>query len=628
MTPDQLEKDFTASVTNMQHTRDTWDLLLNIAYAKLSTEKGFKSRVREGSLSSLLWERSARVVAQFPTGRLRSLSKSNEGKAMLMDLVWNKYVIPNANTDYSFMTKLRLWDYYSLVYGAMPMQYDYRIDDEYVGPDARLIDPRYCYPQVGRTSLNSCDRVYIVTFHGKSYLEARKKFDDWQGGVIDDILGKLDEDSQPDGTSENATDLQQSREENANLHKGQVRLVTMFERGTKGRWITFAPDYDYQILRDIPNPHESGRIPVVFKYAMPLIDSIWGMGDVERGASLQRAIDTVVNLNLDFTKFKIFPPMWYKDGTNIGQLRYEPGARWKLNNGGNDIGFLNPNASSTNEFQAIYQFLKGGLLNQNGTTDTTISSEDKLPGYGRTPQALDQLQKRENARDQWDRNMFEEAYEDLSNGMINLLGTKQAKSIDFHIFDDDVRDLYNAGFKDVMEIYDDAKTFQVGTDPETGNGALDWIVNNHGTAKLTVDQQRLGGKWLYQIDAGTTAANDQQEEFNRVITVANFLASPAGQWLVQGATQENRNIDRAELLDQVITSSGIQNKDKIFDPLGQQTAAAQPPQFDPSMLKNPQLAQQAQGMPQQPTPTGAPVQPDQSADQQVNDGSQAVGVTQ
>ena len=312
MKASDLGKDYQEARTNMIHTHELWRALLDIAYAKLSTEKGFKSRVREGSLSSLILERSSRVVAQLPTGRIRSLSRRDQGKAMLMDLVWTKYVIPNAKSQWSFMTKLRMWDYYSLVYGAMPVQYDYRVDEDYVGPDFRVINPTECFPQVGNTSLNDCDAVYIVTHHSKRYLQSRMKFKDWNRAAVQTILNKVTEKHQPSDTKETTTNLQQERGEAATLHQGQITLVTRYERGKNGHWITFAPDFENIVVRNIKNPHESGRIPVVFKYAIPLIDSLWGMGDVERGASLQRAIDTTVNLNLDFSKFKIFPPMWYK----------------------------------------------------------------------------------------------------------------------------------------------------------------------------------------------------------------------------------------------------------------------------------------------------------------------------
>ena len=56
MKASDLGKDYQESRTNMIQTHETWRVLLDIAYAKLSTEKGFKSRVREGSLSSLILE--------------------------------------------------------------------------------------------------------------------------------------------------------------------------------------------------------------------------------------------------------------------------------------------------------------------------------------------------------------------------------------------------------------------------------------------------------------------------------------------------------------------------------------------------------------------------------------------
>ncbi|HEU5187274.1 MAG TPA: hypothetical protein VFT87_02100, partial [Candidatus Saccharimonadales bacterium] len=275
------------------------------------------------------------------------------------------------------------------------------IDDEYVGPDCALIRPEYCYPQAGRTSLQSCRAVFVETFHDPEYLQAKLKLPDWNHDAIRKVLElhAENEDRQPSSDGE-TTSTQEERGESSTLHQGQIKLVTRYERGKKGRWITFAPDYDCELyLRDIQNPHESGRIPIVFKYAMPLIDSIWGMGDVERGESLQKAVDTSVNMNLDFGKFKLYPPMWYKDGVNKSQLRYEPYAKWKLpNKWGEDAGFVSTGAQSSQEFQIVYQFLKGALLNQNGTTDTTISSQDKMPGYGRTPEALQQIERRENAR--------------------------------------------------------------------------------------------------------------------------------------------------------------------------------------------------------------------------------------
>lgn len=597
---EKLKKEYQTSKTNMQHFRDHWKLLLDIAYARLSTEKGFKSRVREGSLSSLIYERAARVVAQPPTGVVRALSRNDTGKSLLMSLVWNKYVIPNANTDFSFTIKLRMWDYYSLIFGAMPFIYDWRIDDEYIGPDATLIHPNHCFPQVGRLSLNSCRRVYVETFHDPEYLKSKMKLEGWNAKVIAKILKDFDENSQPSSDGSEQTHLQNDRGEDNDLHKGQIKLVTCYERGAAGRWVTFAPDFDCEDnLRDIQNPHQSGRIPIVFKYAMPLIDSIWGMGDVERGESLQRAIDTAINLGLDFTKFKIFPPMWYTQGVNKSQLRYEPSAKWNLPGPwGTSAGFVSHNTNSTNESQMVYQFLKGALLNQNGTTDTTISADAKMPGYGKTPDALKQLEKRENARDQWDRNMFEEAYEELANGMINLIGARQAVPMDFHIFDEDITDLVKAGFTDLLDLYESAKSYRV------VNGKLEEYINDHGTAKITLQPERLGGKYLFQIDANSSIASDEVEEFEKTKGIIELLATPAGQAMIEAAKAKGFEFHPEELLKQLLITSGIRNRDKIYTPIPE---GDQDEEFDArSMIKDPSLLQQLEEI---EASAAAPAQP-------------------
>lgn len=602
---EKLKSNYQDARGSMRTFRERWGTLLDIAYARLSTEKGFKSRVREGSLSSLIWERSARVVAQLPTGRVRSLSTRDEGKSLLMDLVWTKHIIPNANTDYSFKIKLRMWDYYSLVYGAMPMFYDYRIDDEYVGPDATLLDPRYCFPEAGRTSLQSCQRVYVESYHNREWLEARKSLPEWDSAAIDKILKATESNAMPANDPSDTTPLQEERGQGADLHKGQIKLVTMYERGKEGRWITFAPDPECVVLRNIQNPHESGRIPVVFKYAMPLIDSIWGMGDIERGESLQKAVDTAVNLNLDFGKFKLYPPMWYTDGQNKSQLRYEPNAKWKLSAPwGQSAGFVNPGGQSSNEFQIMYQFLKGALLNQNGTTDATISSDDKIPGQGKTPQALERIEKRENARDQWDRDMFDEAFTELANGMINLVGTKQSVPMDFHIFDEDVQELVKSGFKDILEIYDSAKSYKI------QDNKLEEIINDQGVAKVTIQPERLGGKYIFQMDSNSSKANDESEEFERIKGTMEFLSTPTGAAMMEAARTKGREVHLDELLNQYFISAGFKNREKIFSASPEENSE----DFNPDMITDPNLKAEYErliggGMVEEDVPAPAPEMP-------------------
>lgn len=610
-TGESLHAEFHTAKNSMQQFRTKWEDFLDTAYARLVNQAGFKSRVREGTLSNLLWERSARVVSQLPTGRIQALEKDDIGKSKLMDLVWHKYVMSGANTDYSFFTKLRMWDYYSMVYGACPAFYDYRVDDEYTGPDWSVMDPRYVFPQAGRLSVQRCQFVFVEAYHNKEYVKSKVGVANWNTNNLNKILAEWKDGAQPDN-SRRMTNLQNDRGQSIDLHRGEIQLVTKYERGKSGHWVTFAPQYDNMVVRDIPNPHKSGRIPVVFKFCFPLLDSIWGMGDVERGQSLQNAVDSFVNLSMDFAKFKLYPPMWYTNDVQPSQLRYEPAAKWKLPNGQDSAGFMQVSGNYSQEFTNGYQFLKGALMNQNGTTDTRIGADGGDTQQGKTPEAIQENSSKENARDNWDRSMLEEAYEELANGMINLIGTKQPKSIEFHIFDDDIKSIYESGNKDVIEVFSSAKKPKI-----TDDGELDWELNGKGAAKLTLGPGDLKGAYRYMIDPGTTMAADDEDQLEHYEKVFELMQSPVWPQFVQGLQQDGRNFDYGNFAKQYFIDTGIENWEDILPETANQTNPGAKP-FDPSMLKDPQAlaAWQQQGDSQSPMDPQAMQQQAQQQQQQ------------
>ncbi len=603
-TIEQLNREFHVAKNSMQQFRTKWEDYLDTAYARLVNQAGFKSRVREGTLSNLLWERAARVVAQLPTGRIQALDKDDVGKSKLMDLVWHKYVMPGANTDYSFFTKLRMWDYYSMVYGACPAIYDYRVDDEYTGPDWTVLDPRYVFPQAGRLSIQRCQYVFIEAYHNKEYIKSKVDNSGWITENLNKIISEWKDGAQPDN-SRRITNLQNDRGQSIDLHRGEIQLVTKYERGKKGHWITFAPQYDNMIVRDIPNPHKNGRLPVVFKFCFPLLDSIWGMGDVERGQSLQNAIDSFINMAMDFSKFRLYPMSYYTDGVNASQIRYEPGAKTKLPNK-DAFGFIEPSASSSQEMTEGYQFMSGALNRQNGSTTTNIAQGEGSPSQGKTPKAIQENQQTENARDNWDTAMLEDGINELSNGMINLIGTKQPSAIEFHIFDDDIKSIYDSGGKDVIEIFDSAKKHIV-----TEGGELDWELSGKGAAKLTLGPDDLKGAYRYEMDSDTTRQADDDDESQSYDMLLEAMGTDAWSRLEQGWMQEGRQFSYGNFGKKMLIAKGIDNWEDLIPETSSKVDDAKP--FDPSMLQDPQamaMWQQSQGgQPQQPQDPSTPGQP-------------------
>ena len=548
--------------------RSRWDDFLEIAYAKIPEAKGFKSRVATGDLSNLIIERNARVAARVPTGKIIPLSKHDEAKALVVNLGWKHHVLEKANWGYPMPIKLRMWDFYSLVYGIMPMFHGYNFSEEYTGPDCRLVDIRFVSPQAGRNTPNDCDYVFYETFHSKSELKDMKGRKGWNSENLDELLN-----SKPDPeVSDQATTMQHARGEADNLNAGMYKLITKYVRGKGKKWTTF--DTKGNTIREIENPFESGRIPIVFKIAFPLVDSFWGLGDVERGESLQKAIHTITNLSIDYLKTVIFPPITMASDMNPSQYPFKPAAKWRIDKTRGE--FIEPaqlNQAPANVSSQLNQSFKASLLNQNGTTDTTISASDGAPGFGKTHKALQTLSERQNSRDNFDRQMFESACKELFEGMLEELGTVNTLPVEFDIFEQSVEEL------DPIQNVDGVTVTTLGKD----------------YARVKVTPDFFKGRQSFRLDIGSSAENDEKEEFERVETVIEMLQSPFGQKASEVLAAQGKEIDYELILEQFLSAANIKNRDQVIRPLttpqeiDSESDIAE--DFNPDMIEDPILKQ-------------------------------------
>src|ERR1035438_3909435 len=165
-----LAKEFKTSWEAIRYFSLDWDEYENLLFLNSRSKDNAKQRLSDGSLSAIVIERAGRVMSQMPTGSVQALGLQNQGKGLLMDLVLEKYIFPNANEQYDLETKLMLWDAYSNVYGTMAMCYDWTVEQNYVGPTCWLVPMRNFFPQQGRLSVRNCDFVFISTFQPRTWL--------------------------------------------------------------------------------------------------------------------------------------------------------------------------------------------------------------------------------------------------------------------------------------------------------------------------------------------------------------------------------------------------------------------------------------------------------------------------
>jgi hypothetical protein len=588
----ELGSEYTQALDMQNPLRPGWDERESMLISKLadSNSPNFKSRVTDSRMSTIIFDRAARVMAQLSTGSAHAMTVKDRGKSALMNLILTNYIQPNDNSQYQHLTKMRMWDMYSMVYGAMPLMYDYQISSNYIGPATWILPIRTWLPQPGKLSIDDSDYNFVETIVSVSQLEYYRDnaVGSWDKAELAHVIDKAREGgkSKTNQDTRKRSIVELSREWEVPGGKGsaaQVTLVTKYEAGEDGHWITFAPDFDDCILRDIENPHKNGRIPIILKHNFPLIDSIYGLSDMERGKTLQFAMDSLINLYMDGVKMSIFPPTIMNPKSIVASsIKYQPGAKW-LEKTPNSIRPYESNPQGMTTFQSTYQFLVGSMQSQNGVTDTSLTvGGTNDPALGKTPQAIQAQQQRESARDNWDRYMMEKSIELLYERMINLVATQQEKPINLHIFDDDIKALKEAGLEDVMEVFESGKVAKV-TVTKNDKG------KNVGLG---------GAQYKYLIDAGSTMQKDQATEHAALGEILKTITeAPA---LLQVVNKYGKQVNVGELFKRWFISGGVQDWDKIITDVKQQPTTPDAQPADPTQAQAPGQAQPSAAPPAQP----------------------------
>lgn len=534
-----------AAFRYLQNKRTLWDNLEELFHGQLNdnVSSKAKSQVFDPKLSTLVMERSFRVMSQLQTGKVIGVSKNDIGDAKLKNLLLEKYVLPNANAQFDFLTKMRMVDMYSNIYGNFFTLTDWDVrQDGYVGPDVWLLNIRDVFPQVGAVSLQDSDHVIVRTWRPLSYFKSMAKDKDFKN--MSKVIAKLEKASgnktHRDSDDKSKRDEDQYQEAQAAKKAGYFEVLTQYERD---RWVDFSVDADME-FRDIANPHDNGELPVDCKYSIPLLDDFMGMSDMERGAPMQKTINSVWNLYLDAVKMSIFPPkLINKDNiASFASLKEAPAAKWLVRNQiSNAVQSMPVSPQGINTFNNTYQVGTAALLNLFGTTDTTVTSQTD-PGLGKTPEALQQLKQRENTRDNADRYYMEKYLTSVMKKMVNLLCKKQSSDITIRMFEEEVETI-SRDYPEIKDLYDE----------ETGELSV-----KKGSDKMLYD---------YEIVSGSTYAVDQdaqQENMKLLMQMYVSAQTPQGNWLIDQLAKEGYDFKFGELFKRNISNSGIQDWDKIL----------------------------------------------------------------
>ena len=167
----QYKKDYESDLEAHDKYTTDWDSLEAMLISKTydSISKQTKNGITDSDASTMLIERSARVVGQLPEGITEAAGKKDRGKAALMDIIRSSYIYPNANAQRPFLEKLRMWELYSGVYGISLMYYDWDVaPNGYIGPNCWLWNPRNFVPQKGKYSIEDMEYAHAISWITKA----------------------------------------------------------------------------------------------------------------------------------------------------------------------------------------------------------------------------------------------------------------------------------------------------------------------------------------------------------------------------------------------------------------------------------------------------------------------------
>ena len=543
----KLESQYSDAERYLDKTRNnpelSWDDKEKIVSGLLTGKKtNNKSQVNSNSLLNLIIDQSARVVAQMFTGKINAVTDSDKGKSQLMQIVLEKYIIPKANTQWDMLTKLRLVDMYSLVYGSMPALVTYVVKPNYIGPDLEILHPRNVRVQANKVSIEDADYAFVNTIVNKEFLKGilSRKETVYDKEAVQELLDKVDEGTDKDWEDKSYEDQRQNAD---NRYEG-IELTTKYERN---RWIVYSRKYKV-IIRDSENPNKDGELPIVYKYTQPLLDRLYGLSIFDRGISVARALDSLTNLYMDSVLTSIRPPVIYnKSGVVPSTIKWTPGAFWQETIP-NSIRQMNISPIGTNTYQTTSQVLKSYLMNMGAATDTTVSRGDDIEA-GKTPEALRRQAERQGARDNWDRGNMEQFVEKVFSKMISIMAQKQVKPIDIELFESDIQR--------IRQTYPDAniKVF------ESNNGVLTITPE-----ELQDEDEQI--KYKFTIDSGSSLRRDESVQNE---TLKEIIGAYAGNPAVEQAlAQEGIKLNMGEVYKRFIMTSGVDDVEKLFEQIQEQ----------------------------------------------------------
>lgn len=391
-----------------------------------------------------------------------------------------------------------------------------------------------------------------------------------------------------------------------------VEIVTEYR---KDRWITFSPKHKV-LLRDIANPYNHKKIPIVQLKYFPLSDDPWGESEVETVLPLWRAIQATLCGYLDTMNIHMQPPLKILEGlARMETIEWGPSAQWIINQE-NAITEHTGSGEPLKYFQTTYSALKAAFSTAMGDASQGAGGVDPF-SPDKTATEVRDIATQRNVRDQDNQNALADALKDmmsmwLSNNKQFLFADENMHEYvlkiigerDFSFFKESGLDQEALGYESTQMIGDvigqmngDISDLQLQEMVNAGTTPLYPVVENPNEkdpekirikpkmkiddtgkeAEISLVPADLEGTFDYIPDVKSMSAGADAEMQKATRDATDIMFN--NQFVIQSLQQQGFQPNTKEILEEVFENAGTRDASRLFTEINKQPqGVGQPPQ--------------------------------------------------
>jgi len=547
--------------------------------------------VNDGSLAAALFKLPKRIVSSKLSGTFKSTDRDEGWISELANMVWQKDIIPYANTQAPFVRKWKDAVRKAAGYGSVPLVTLFVESEGKRHADFIVAQPQDVTMEPGKVSDYDSDVMFWDIYYSKLQLEnmieqaksekpakGKQTVNKWNVPALEKILASNGTQSR-DGQDE-------PKQNGEKVRPVGFKFCIAVQKGAD------APFYMYhsntnETVREWSNPDPTGDCGIHFLYCYQDMVNPYGIGIVKLAGGTQNVLDYFRKADVLATQTGIRPPVAIEgneDDVDLDSIVYEENAIWFT--GGAKVvrqELANGIYQALPERIMMYKTSLNQLIPLGDTSATAQGSGD--PTQSKTPAGVKMQAASLSIDDEDFKDNLYVTYEAVAKSMINVHFANM-EGTDLMKLSDDEREILQKG----------GLEFPQSQDGEVSN-------------QLEIKWDTVRAMFDFEIDPEVDKAKDDADKLEGLTRVAELSASDPT--FAQDLQAVGKKFNKGELYadmvklttdnDKIITDIGPEDKAGQVDQNGQPMQ----PSIDPTTGQPMQQGQPpVGGQPQQPVTQG------------------------